>query len=116
MTILSTGPPGTAALLVNSAGQYLLHLRDANKPHICDPGTWSIPGGNREGEETCRQAVERELFEETGLQVPLEPLTVVNAHGPTGEKGQILVYVGTWDGGAPRESCSSGFRPRPRPG
>ncbi|MEU5241010.1 hypothetical protein ACH4UR_34680 [Streptomyces lydicus] len=38
----STTPPaptGTAAMLVNDAGQYLLHLRDANKPEICDPGT-----------------------------------------------------------------------------
>ncbi|MGW7064599.1 NUDIX hydrolase [Streptomyces sp. NPDC054904] len=109
MTILCTEPPGTAALLVNSAGQYLLHLGHANKPHICDPGTWSIPGGNREGEETCRQAVERELFEETGLRVPLEPLTVVNAHGPTGEKGQILVYVGTWDGDDSSLPCPEGI-------
>ncbi|WP_328971578.1 MULTISPECIES: NUDIX hydrolase [Streptomyces] len=109
MTALSTEPQGTAALLVNSAGQYLLHLRDANKPHICDPGTWSIPGGNREGEETCRQAVERELFEETGLRVPLEPLTVVSSHGPTGEKGHIQVYLGTWDGDDSTLPCPEGI-------
>ncbi|WP_406511092.1 NUDIX domain-containing protein [Streptomyces sp. NBC_00161] len=108
MTILSTEPRGTAALLVNAAGQYLLHLRDANKV-ICDPGTWSIPGGDREGEETCRQAVERELLEETGLSVPLEPLTVVNAHGPTGDKGQIRVYVGTWDGDDSTLPCPEGI-------
>ncbi|MFE3558736.1 NUDIX domain-containing protein [Streptomyces sp. NPDC059193] len=109
MTVLSAEPQGTAALLVNSAGQYLLHLRDANKPYICDPGTWSIPGGNREGEETCRQAVERELFEETGLSVPLEPLTVVSSHGPTGEKGQIQVYLGTWDGDDSALPCTEGI-------
>ncbi|MFF3430516.1 NUDIX domain-containing protein [Streptomyces sp. NPDC002602] len=68
MTTPSAEPPGTAALLVNSRGEHLLH-RDANKPWICDPGTWSIPGGDREGKESCRQAVERELYEETGLLV-----------------------------------------------
>ncbi|KJY28925.1 hypothetical protein VR46_37585 [Streptomyces sp. NRRL S-444] len=109
MASLSTEPRGTAALLVNTAGQYLLHLRDANKPHICDPGTWSIPGGGREGEESCRQAVERELLEETGLRVPLEPLTIVDAHGPTGDKGQIQVYVGAWDGDDNTLPCPEGI-------
>ncbi|MEU4954507.1 NUDIX domain-containing protein [Streptomyces lavendulae] len=70
-------------------------MRDANKPHICDPGTWSIPGGDREGEETSREAVERELLEETGLSVPLEPFTVVDAHGPDGGTGQICVLLVT---------------------
>ncbi|MFJ3877843.1 NUDIX hydrolase [Streptomyces sp. NPDC090077] len=37
-------PRGAAALLVDSRGRYLLHLRDANK-RICDPGTWSITVG-----------------------------------------------------------------------
>ncbi|MFD3757728.1 NUDIX domain-containing protein [Streptomyces sp. NPDC058622] len=121
MNVSSTEPRGTAALLVNSRGQYLLHLRDANKPHICDPGTWSVPGGGREGEETCREAVERELLEETGLTVPLEPLSVVNAHGPgTGEgpnqgqgqgQGQdlIQVYLGEWDGDADALPCPEGI-------
>ncbi|MEJ8640761.1 NUDIX domain-containing protein [Streptomyces sp. MS1.HAVA.3] len=101
MSTLSAEPRGTAALLVNAQGQYLLHLRDANKPHICDPGTWSIPGGNREGDETAREAVARELKEETGLTVPLEPFTVVDSHGPDGRTaGRIQVYLGAWDGDA----------------
>ncbi len=105
MSIPSAEPPageprGTAALLVNSRGQYLLHLRDANKPDICDPGTWSIPGGNREGDETAREAVARELKEETGLTVPLEPFTVVDCHGPGGTTGRVQVYLGAWDGDA----------------
>lgn len=101
MSTPSAEPRGTAALLVNAHGQYLLHLRDANKPHICDPGTWSIPGGNREGDETAREAVARELREETGLTVPLEPFTVVDSHGPDGSTaGRIQVYLGAWDGDA----------------
>ncbi|GAA2909018.1 hypothetical protein GCM10020221_01370 [Streptomyces thioluteus] len=31
-------PEGTVALIYNSQGQYLLHLRD-NIPDICGPGT-----------------------------------------------------------------------------
>ncbi|ARE73042.1 hypothetical protein B6R96_03075 [Streptomyces sp. Sge12] len=97
----STEPKGTAALLVNPRGQYLLHLRDANKPEICDPGTWSIPGGGREGNESAHEAIVRELKEETGLTVPLEPFTVVDCTSPDGrEKGQIQVYLGAWDGDA----------------
>ncbi|MFF4580027.1 NUDIX domain-containing protein [Streptomyces sp. NPDC001389] len=106
---VSAEPQGTAALLVSSDGQYLLHLRDANKPWICDPGTWSIPGGNREGEESCRDAVERELLEETGLSVPLAPFTVVDAHGPDGGAGRIQVYLGAWDGDADALPCPEGI-------
>ncbi|GGZ49675.1 hypothetical protein GCM10010387_49930 [Streptomyces inusitatus] len=98
----SLEPLGTAVLLVNPAGQYLLHLRDANKPWICDPGTWSVPGGNREPGESSRQAAERELLEETGLTVPdLAPFTVVDSLAPNGRtKGRIQVYLGAWDGDA----------------
>ncbi|MFE9479194.1 NUDIX domain-containing protein [Streptomyces spororaveus] len=107
----SVEPQGTAALLVDSRGRYLLHLRDANK-HICDPGTWSIPGGGREAGETVAQAVARELREETGLTVPLEPFTVVGSHG-TGPDGsaedRIAVYLGAWDGDADDLPCPEGI-------
>ncbi|MFK0256392.1 NUDIX domain-containing protein [Streptomyces sp. NPDC090445] len=105
----SDEPQGTAALLVDSRGRYLLHLRDANKPHICDPGTWSIPGGYREAGETCRNAVERELLEETGLVLPLEPFTVVDAHGPDGTEARVQVYLGHWDGNADELPLTKGI-------
>ncbi|WP_327312404.1 NUDIX domain-containing protein [Streptomyces sp. NBC_01235] len=80
-------PRQTAALLLNRRGQYLLHLRDAHKP-ICDPGTWSLPGGAREGDETPEEAVARELLEETGLVLDgLTRYTVVN--------GNIQVFLGS---------------------
>ncbi|MYX26782.1 NUDIX domain-containing protein [Streptomyces sp. SID8381] len=91
---------GTAALLVNDRQEYLLHLRD-NIPGICDPGVWSVPGGNREDGESLADAIRRELKEETGLEIPdLEPFTVVDSVGPTGVKGRIQVFRGTWNGDA----------------
>ncbi|MGR4878683.1 NUDIX domain-containing protein [Streptomyces sp. LARHCF249] len=107
--ISSDEPSGTAALLVDSRGRYLLHLRDANK-NICDPGTWSIPGGGREGTESSREAVERELREETGLAVPLEEFAVVDCLGPDGRtEGRIRVYLGAWDGDANELPCPEGI-------
>ncbi|KUJ43316.1 hypothetical protein ACZ90_67415 [Streptomyces albus subsp. albus] len=104
----SDEPCGTAALLVDSRGRYLLHLRDANKK-ICDPGTWSIPGGNREPGESCREAVERELLEETGLVLPLQAFTIVDSVGPDGVTGQIQVYLGQWDGEAAELPLTEGI-------
>ncbi|GAA4936225.1 hypothetical protein GCM10023237_68300 [Streptomyces coeruleoprunus] len=87
-------------ILTNGHGQYLLHLRDANKP-ICDAGTWSLIGGAREGEETLDEAMARELHEEAGLTLPrLTPFTTVCAKGPHVPEGRIQVYTGRWDGDA----------------
>lgn len=98
---MDTEPRQTAALLVNRRGQYLLHLRDAHKP-ICDPGTWSLPGGAREGDETPEEAVARELLEETGLVLDgLTRFTVVDDH--------TRVFLGGWDGDPSRLPVTEGI-------
>ena len=99
-----------AALLVNQHGEYLLHLRDAHKP-ICDPGTWSLPGGACEGEETLHEAIERELLEETGLVLDgLDPFTVVECAAPDATtSGRIQVYLGRWDGDASKLPITEGI-------
>ncbi|WSY87098.1 NUDIX domain-containing protein [Streptomyces sp. NBC_00876] len=90
----------TAVLLVNDEGRYLLHLRDANKP-ICDPGTWSLVGGGREGSETLDEAIAREISEETGLVISdLAPYSRAEATGPYVTEGNIQVYLGHWNGDA----------------
>ncbi|MBZ4318366.1 NUDIX domain-containing protein [Streptomyces huiliensis] len=92
-------PDGTAALIVNRRGEYLLHLRD-NIPGICDPGTWSLLGGGRERDETPEAAIARELDEEAGLFLPeLKRFAVVPAH-PDTETDLITVFLGQWDGAA----------------
>ncbi|MFD9602854.1 NUDIX domain-containing protein [Streptomyces sp. NPDC059970] len=88
----------TAVLIVNSRGEYLLHLRDAHKP-ICDAGTWSLVGGGPEPGETPDEAIAREILEETGLVLSgITAYTTVQAHGPNVTEGNIQVYMARWDG------------------
>lgn len=54
------------AAVCNSEGKLLCSLRDRNKMF---GGTWEFCGGSALSGETSRQAAERELFEETGLDV-----------------------------------------------
>jgi ADP-ribose pyrophosphatase YjhB (NUDIX family) len=56
---------GVGALIFDNAGRILLVER-ANEPYR---GLWSLPGGIVEAGETLKQAIEREVLEETGLIV-----------------------------------------------
>ncbi|MFF0138823.1 NUDIX domain-containing protein [Streptomyces sp. NPDC005227] len=89
---------GTSALLVDDAGRYLLHLRDANKP-IWRPGQWGLLGGGTEPGESPAEGIARELLEETGLTVPdLAPFLVVDTFDVDGTlTDRCLVHVATLD-------------------
>ncbi|MFC4501023.1 MULTISPECIES: NUDIX hydrolase [Streptomyces] len=97
---MGTEPGHTAALLVNRRGQYLLHLRDAYKP-IFDPGTWSLPGGALEGDETPEEGIARELLEETGLVI--EGMTRFMVIDDT------TVFLGSWEGDPSRLPVTEGI-------
>ncbi|MFG3136578.1 methyltransferase, FxLD system [Streptomyces sp. NPDC048211] len=88
--------PGTAALLTDDHGHYLLHLRSANKP-IWRPGHWALLGGNTEKGERCDEAIVRELDEEIGLTIPdltaFVTLDTLDAHGAF--MSRVRVYHGT---------------------
>lgn len=96
---LAEDPPiarGAVAVIVNSDGLLLMHLRD-NIDGIVWPGYWSVLGGGCDPGEDPDQAIVRELQEEAGLVVPdLRPvLEIADATG----SGQLLsVYLGQWDG------------------
>lgn len=59
--------PSVTAVILNSAGELLLHQRSDN-------GYWALPGGRIEIGESVEQAIIREVLEETGLHVRVEKL------------------------------------------
>jgi 8-oxo-dGTP pyrophosphatase MutT (NUDIX family) len=56
---------GAAAVVIATDGRFLLQLRD-DKPGIVDPGKLSLFGGRREGNESFRDCIVREIHEELG--------------------------------------------------
>ena len=58
------GPRGAAGLLVAEHGRVLLQLRAG---WVHQGGTWSVPGGAREGRESALTAALREAEEELGI-------------------------------------------------
>ncbi len=89
-------PRGAVAVIRDTDGQLLLHLRD-DIPGIVWPGYWSVLGGGCDSGEHPDDAIVRELDEEAGLQVDdLAPvLEILDSTG----SGQLLtVYTGTWTG------------------
>lgn len=56
------------AIIVNNDNQILL-LRRTNTPGIWQPGKWALVGGGVEDGETPVEACQREIKEETGLDV-----------------------------------------------
>lgn len=92
-------PRNASVLIVNDAGEYLLHLRD-HLPGIWEPGAWSLLGGGRTpGDRSLEDTARRELREEAGLDLPvLEPFQVEHATGTDGLTVLIQVYAARWNG------------------
>lgn len=67
---------GAGAVILNENKQILLLLRGKSP----EAGYWTIPGGAIEMFETVEKAVEREVFEETGLIVQIDDLLGVTNH------------------------------------
>lgn len=92
----STATRGVLAIIRNSAGAVLMHLRD-RRDDICWPNRWSVLGGGVEPGETFLDAAVREVREESGLQVTdmVEICEVVDVQG----SGQRLrVFAGSYHG------------------
>lgn len=66
------------AVVRDESGRVLLVLR-ANEP---SRGQWSVPGGRVEEGESAREAVVREVREETGLDVQVGDLLLTVRIGP----------------------------------
>jgi 8-oxo-dGTP pyrophosphatase MutT (NUDIX family) len=76
------------ALIVDSAGRFLLQHRD-DKPDIYNPGLWGSFGGTIEPYETPHDGLLRELQEELSWQP--ESIELYGAYPYDG--GKLLIYV-----------------------
>ncbi|MEW2514722.1 NUDIX domain-containing protein [Streptomyces sp. NPDC046870] len=103
-------PVNASAIIHDGRGRYLLHLRDANKPWIWEPGCWSLLGGGREPQDrTLLDTVRRELREEAGLAVAdLEPYAVEHVTGTDGTRMPIQLFTGLWNGDPARLPLTEG--------
>ena len=77
--------PTGRVLVSNAAGEYLFLLTHFD-PEVGLPPRWITPGGGIETDETPAEAAQRELLEETGLEIPLEVLG-----------DEIESFSGRWD-------------------
>lgn len=88
-------------------GDQVLLVRRGKPPGV---GSWTLPGGAQELDETCEQAARRELAEETGLQVgPLVLAAVVDSirHDDAGKVQYhytIIDYAARWRSGEAQAS------------
>jgi 8-oxo-dGTP pyrophosphatase MutT (NUDIX family) len=55
------------AVIVDEEGRAFVHRRAYDRALF--PGSWDIPGGHVEGEETPLEALAREVYEETGWRL-----------------------------------------------
>jgi mutator protein MutT len=80
---MSTGPIVCAGAVVRDGSGRLLMVQRAHEPA---KGAWSLPGGRVEPGESPGQAAEREVREETGLEVQVGDLLA------TVEVGEYLIH------------------------
>jgi 8-oxo-dGTP pyrophosphatase MutT (NUDIX family) len=88
-----------AGLVVNSQGQVLM----LKSPRYSD---WEFPGGQVEESETLTHALEREVFEETGIIA--KPISLVGVYSNTRTPSiLILDFLCQYVSGEPRTSLES---------
>ena len=92
--------PGVSAVVRNAGGQVLLARRSDN-------GCWSLPAGIIDPGEQPSDAVLREVFEETGIEVEIERVGGVATHPVVYPNGDRCEYLNVWFrcravGGRPR--------------
>ncbi|MGW6562745.1 NUDIX domain-containing protein [Streptomyces hydrogenans] len=92
-------PLNASALIYNSRGEYLLHLRDMREG-IWAPGCWALLGGGHEpGDHTPEDTIRRELHEEAGITPQkLEAFLDEEVHDADGLTVPVRIYAALWEG------------------
>jgi 8-oxo-dGTP diphosphatase len=86
-------------LVINTQGQVLL----IKSPRYDD---WEFPGGQVEESETLTHALEREIFEETGITVNVK--TLVGVYSNTRKPSIVIMdFICEYVSGEPRTSTES---------
>lgn len=81
----------------NADGKFLTLLRTATAP--TRPLKWDLPGGGYEVGETPIEGAEREIREETGLEVSgTKPLCLVSEHNEDGNCWVTVAYRAATEG------------------
>lgn len=62
-------------------------------PHKPDGDTWGLPGGKVDAGESDLQALQRELFEETGYRVRDNEAELLGEHEFTSPRGDTFSYI-----------------------
>ena len=58
-----------------------------------DDGLWSLPGGWVKVQEDPKEAVKREVYEETGIRVSIRSLIAVNFRPPSSDSAHASVHL-----------------------
>lgn len=82
----------TAGIL-RSEDRILITRRPADKPH---GGMWELPGGKLNDNESPRQALQREVFEELGIDIAVGSVYDVVYHRYDAGAVLILFYECRW--------------------
>ena len=72
---------GCSAVIFDEAHQKVLLTRRA------DNGLWCVPGGKMEAGESAEECCQREVFEETGLQI--QPTRLIGVYS---NRDQLVIY------------------------
>lgn len=85
---MTTGPLCAVGAIVLDKGALLLVKRDREPAK----GQWSLPGGRVESGETLREALVREVREETGVEVDVDGLIGVAERIVRDDDGEIAFH------------------------
>ncbi|HWS36434.1 MAG TPA: NUDIX domain-containing protein [Actinoplanes sp.] len=94
-------PPrvGLGVFVLNANDEFLMGFRESRHGH----GTWSLPGGHLEHGESFAEASQREVIEETGVEVgALRVATVTNDLFADSQRHYVTIWmVGEYLDGEP---------------
>ncbi len=67
-----------SAWIMNNDGKILMQKRAYSKKK--NPGKWAKTGGHVDATETPEEAIKREVYEEIGLDIPIENINVLDIY------------------------------------